>query len=50
LNEYEKYITASFRINMYTFSGLKVDSLNVSENYTTYKVLQKKKKKKLNIF
>jgi len=37
LNEYEKYITASFRINMYTFSGLKVDSLNVSENYTTYK-------------
>jgi AP-3 complex subunit mu len=37
LNEYEKYITANFRINMYTFSGLRVDTLNVVENYTTYK-------------
>lgn len=37
LNEYEKYITASFKLNMFSFSGLKVDSLNVSENYTTYK-------------
>lgn len=37
LNEFEKYITASFKINMYTFSGLKVDTVNVNENYSTYK-------------
>jgi len=37
LNEYEKYITVNFKLNMYTFSGLRVDSLNVIENYITYK-------------
>ncbi|ORX46641.1 hypothetical protein BCR36DRAFT_585107 [Piromyces finnis] len=37
LNEFEKYITANFKINMYTFSGLKVDSLNIVEGYTAYK-------------
>jgi len=39
LNEYEKYITVKFKLNMYSFSGLRVDSLNVIENYTTYKVI-----------
>lgn len=37
LNEYEKFIKVNFKLNMFSMSGLKIDSLTIAENYGTYK-------------